>query len=194
MSNCKCCHSDIKPFQQTSKQTVRAGSYKRHCATRGFSNLKILQVTCNIITHLKIDADTSLFPLTSEQTKMVSMDKSPNKAAANQDSGDVSPQPRKASGALPPQAAQAPEFVPGKPHRPSVSSQRTDKQKGDQKTSETGSDKERAPRKRKKAKKLTKAEEEAQKEQAMEEEWWSGDEIFAPDLKDKIDVLNSEQD
>lgn len=124
--------------------------------------------------------------------------KSPNKAASNQDpSADGSNQPRMSTGTLPPQAAQAPEFVPGKPFRASVASQHTDSQKGDQKTSETGSDK-MAPQKRKKTKKLTKAEEEAeekaQKEQAMDEEWWSGDEIFVPNLQDKNDLLNDEQD
>lgn len=112
--------------------------------------------------------------------------KSPNKAASNQDPSDASIQPRMSTGTLPPQAAQAPEFVPGKPIQSSVSSQHTDSQKGDQKTSETGSDKETAPQKRKKTKKLTKAEEKAQKkaqkEKEMDEEWWSGDETFLPNL------------
>ncbi|KAI7773314.1 hypothetical protein LA080_011323 [Diaporthe eres] len=131
---------------------------------------------------------------------MVSMKKknSPSKAGSHQDSSDVSPQPRLASGTLPPHAAHAPEFVPGEAPQPSVSDQKINKQQGEQKTSEASSDKETAPRKKaKKTKEPTKAEKEAeekaQKEQAMDEEWWSGDEIFAPNLKQKDDLWNNGQ-
>lgn len=131
---------------------------------------------------------------------MVSIKKeTPRKATSNQDSSDISPQPRMASGTLPPEAAHAPEFVPGKTYQPFVSSQHTDNQKGDQKSSEAGSDKEVAPRKKPKAlmkaeKKAEKgAEEKAQKQKALDEEWWSGDEIFVPDLKDKDGLEDSEK-
>lgn len=118
---------------------------------------------------------------------MVSKKRSPSKAASDQGSSDVSPKPRLASGTLPPQAAHAPEFVPGKGTHPTVSNQHTDNQKGEQKTSEPGSDKESAPRKKTKepTKAEMEAEEKAQKERAMDEEWWSGDEIFVPNQKQK---------
>lgn len=124
--------------------------------------------------------------------------KSPSRAGSNQDSSDVSPQPRLASGTLPPHAAHAPEFVPGEAPQPFVSDRKINNQQGEQKTSSAGSDKETAPRKKtKKTKEPTKAEKEAQekaqKEQAMDEEWWSGDEIFAPNLKQKDDVWNNGQ-
>lgn len=126
---------------------------------------------------------------------MVLTKKSPSKPASNQDPSNISPQPRMASGTLPPQAAHAPEFVPGEGPQPSVSSPRTEHHKGEQKTSEASSDKEMEP---KKTKKRTKAEEEAdekaQRQQALDEEWWSGDEIFVPHLKDKDDLLNDQQD
>lgn len=127
---------------------------------------------------------------------MVLTKKSPSKPASNQDPSNISPQPRVASGTLPPQAAHAPEFVPGEGPRPSVSSQRTENHQGEQKTSEASSDKEMEPKK--KTKKRTKAEEaedeKTQREQALDEEWWSGDEIFVPNLKDKDDLLNDQQD
>lgn len=130
---------------------------------------------------------------------MVSMKKSPSKAVPN-DSSDISPQPRMISGTLPPEAAHAPEFVPGKATQPIVSDQHTDNQKGEQKTSEASSDRETAPRKKTKktrTKELTKAEkdaqEKAQKEQAMDEEWWSDDQIFVPNLKQKDDLWKNGQ-
>lgn len=126
---------------------------------------------------------------------MVLTKKSPSKPASNQDPSDISPQPRVASGTLPPQAAHAPEFVPGEGPQPSVSSQRTENHQGEQKTSEASSDKEMEP---KKTEKRTKAEGEAdeqvQREQALDEEWWSGDEIFVPNLKNKNDLLKDQQD
>lgn len=127
---------------------------------------------------------------------MVLTKKSPSKPASNQDPSNISPQPRVASGTLPPQAAHAPEFVPGEGPQPSVSSQRTENHQGEQKTSEASSDREMEPKK--KTKKRTEAEKEAdekaQREQALDEEWWSGDEIFVPNLKDKDDLWNDEQD
>lgn len=113
---------------------------------------------------------------------MVLTDKSPKTAVSSQDSGDVSPKSRVASGALPPEAAQAPEFVPGRLSYPAAPYRHPNGRKGEQRTPEPSSDKERTPPK--KPKKRTKAEEEAEekarREQAMEEEWWSGDEDFVP--------------
>lgn len=111
------------------------------------------------------------------------MKKSPSKAASDQDPSNVSPQPRTASGTLPPQAAHAPEFVPGEEARLSVSSQHTENHQGEQKTSEANSDKEMEPKKNKKRTKAEEEAEKAQREQALDEEWWSGDEIFVPNLK-----------
>lgn len=126
----------------------------------------------------------------------------PSKAMPNQDSSDVSPKPRVISGALPPEAAHAPEFVPGEAFQSPISNKRTDNLKADKKTSEASSDQEKDPdkkkrRKRKKDKELTNAEKEAQekaqKQQAMDEEWWSGDEDFAPGPQIG-DVCSDEQD
>lgn len=123
---------------------------------------------------------------------MASMKKSPNTAASTQDLGDTSPQPRIASGTLPPQAAHAPEFVPGEECQPSVSKNHTDNKKGDRKVADASSEKEEAAEKNKRKKKKTKertkaeteAEEKAEKQQAMDEEWWSDDEIFVRDLQE----------
>ena len=127
---------------------------------------------------------------------MVLMKRTPSKAASYQGPSHISPQPRVASGSLPPRAAHAPEFVPGEERQPFVSSQRTENQKGEQKTSEACSDKEIEPKK--KTKERTKAEKEAdekaQKQQALDEEWWSGDEIFVPNLQDKDELWNDEKD
>lgn len=161
--------------------------------------MKIVQVACNIIAHLTTDTDIALFPIhIKTNKKFVSTRKSPSKAMSNQDSSDISPKPRMASGTLPPEAAHAPEFVPGEATRPIVSDHPTDNQKGEQKTSEASSDKETAPRKKaKKTKEPTKAEKEAeekaQKERALDEEWWSGDETFVPNLKQKDDLWNNGQ-
>lgn len=109
-------------------------------------------------------------------------------AASTQDLSDASPQPRVTSGTLPPQAAHAPEFVPGEGFQSSVSDNNTDNQQGDRKAADASSDKESAEKKKskKKTKEVTKAEREAEekarKQQAMDEEWWSGDEVFVPDL------------
>lgn len=113
---------------------------------------------------------------------MVLTNKSPKMAVSSQDPSDVSPKSRVASGTLPPEAAQAPEFVPGRLSYPAVPYRHPNSREGEQRTPEPSSDKERTPPK--KPKKRTKAEEEAEakarKEQAMEEEWWSGDEDFVP--------------
>lgn len=121
-------------------------------------------------------------------------------AASTQDLSDASPQPRVTSGTLPPQAAHAPEFVPGEEFQPSVSDNHTDNNKGDRKAADASSDKESAEKKKrrkKKTKERTKAEKEAEKkaqqQQAMDEEWWSGDEIFVPNLQDKEDLWSDEQ-
>ncbi|KAL1853669.1 hypothetical protein Daus18300_011705 [Diaporthe australafricana] len=87
---------------------------------------------------------------------------------STQDSTDVSPQMRSSPASFHPQAAQAAVFVPG-----------------DQKSEINPSDKEETPAK--KIETPTKAEEEVdektQKAKAMEEEWWTGDDVFAPNLK-----------
>lgn len=122
-------------------------------------------------------------------------------AASTQDLSDASPQPRVTSGTLPPQAAHAPEFVPGEEFQPSVSDNHTDNNKGDRKAADASSDKESAEKKKRRKKKKTKertkaekeAEEKAQQQQAMDEEWWSGDEIFVPNLQDKDDLWSDEQ-
>ncbi|KAJ0115861.1 hypothetical protein J7T55_004030 [Diaporthe amygdali] len=102
-----------------------------------------------------------------------------------QGSRSTSPEQRNPSGTLPPQAAEAPEFVPGGSTHHSVSPQHTNYQQGDQKTSDTSPEKGKSPKKKlKKLKKAEKrAEDKAQKERAMEEEWWSGDDVLVPNLK-----------
>ncbi|KKY36568.1 hypothetical protein UCDDA912_g03478 [Diaporthe ampelina] len=115
---------------------------------------------------------------------MASSKEAPRKEVSNTGSSGVSPKPHVALGTLPPQAAHAPEFVPGEAFQSPILNKRIDNQKGEKKTSEAGSDQEKTLKKKKKTKEPTEAEEAAQdkarREQAMDEEWWSGDEDFAP--------------
>jgi hypothetical protein len=113
-------------------------------------------------------------------------------AASNHDLRDASPQPRtNLPGTLPPQAAQAPEFIPGRNLRFIIPYQHADGRRADRNPSDASSDQDRITKKRprprrekrSKAEKTTKKE--VQKQQAMEEEWWSGDEDFVPNLKNE---------
>lgn len=134
--------------------------------------------------------------------------KSPNNIAPTQDFADVSPKPRIASGTL---AADAPEFIPGGAYQPSYLNQHADDQKGDRKTSDVSSDRDEARAAEKKLKKRSRrykkrhrveeeveeeideeVDEEALKQQAIDEEWWSGDDVFVPDLKDNEDLWSDE--
>lgn len=125
--------------------------------------------------------------------------KSPNNIESTQDFADASPKPRIASGTLPPQAAQAPEFIPGEAYQLAFLEQFDDDQEGDRKTSDVSSEREEAAEKKKRSRRHKRrpkaekeADEEALKKQAMDEEWWSGDEVFVPDLQDREDVIWSD--
>lgn len=124
----------------------------------------------------------------------------PGNMASTQDFADASPKPRIASGTLPPQAAQAPEFIPGEAYQLAFLEQLDDDQEGDRKMSDVSSEREDAAEKKKKRprryKKHPRAEkepdEEALRQQAMDEEWWSGDDVFVPYLRGREDVFWSD--
>ncbi|KAG8162768.1 hypothetical protein KVR01_007246 [Diaporthe batatas] len=108
--------------------------------------------------------------------------KSPSDTASTQDLADASPKPRIASGTLPPQAAQAPEFIPGDRKTSDVSSERE----------EAAEKKKRSRTHRKRPKAESEAEKQALKKRAMDEEWWSGDDVFVPDMQGSEDVVWSD--
>lgn len=124
---------------------------------------------------------------------MVLTNKSPKTAVSSPDQSDVSPKARVASGTLPPEAAQAPEFVPGRLSYPAVPYRHPNSGKGEQRTPEPSSDKERTPPKKPKKRNKAEAEAKARKEQAMEEEWWSGDEDFVPKGQPEDDIRDDVQ-
>lgn len=180
---------------QTLKQTVRTESHKSHSQHQAL--LEPVN-TANHLQHQNLAIDTDLTCVSTPiSTNKMESKRSPNTAVSNQDLSDALPEPRIASGTLPPQAAHAPEFIPGEKFQPCVSDQHTDTRQGDRKASDVSSDKEKTTEKRKRTKKCTKAEKEAkekaQKQQAMDEEWWSGDEAFVPNLKNKEGLGSNEQ-
>ncbi|POS70146.1 hypothetical protein DHEL01_v211462 [Diaporthe helianthi] len=125
--------------------------------------------------------------------------KSPSTIMSTPDFPDESPKPRIASGTLPLLAAQAPEFIPGEAYQLSFLNQLSDDQEGDRKTSDVSSDrdemaeKKRRNRRHKKRPRVEKdAEKDTMRQQAIDEEWWSGDDIFVPELQGREDLCWSD--